>query len=128
VDRVGLPFFGTGIGTERRGTTRESLVCSSLATSEKPEKTASNGTRRDETDGRGLSDSSITVLEGRKWPVGSLFRGRRLYWEGVAGRIEQHRESRALAGLGGDGKLPAMSVEDVLDDGKPKPGAPLLAA
>src|SRR5262245_28583200 len=41
---------------------------------------------------------------------------------------EHHRESRTLAGRGRDGKFPAMAVEDVLDDGKPKPGSAFLPA
>ena len=58
----------------------------------------------------------------------ALFGGCGARRQRLAGRVKQYREDRAFAWLGGDGELATMAVEDVLDDGEPKSGTPLLAA
>src|SRR5262245_56801277 len=58
---------------------------------------------------------------------GKLF-GCRLDGKGFAGRVEEHGEGRALAGLRGDGEFATMAIEDVFDDGESKPRPPLFPA
>ena len=63
-------------------------------------------------------DNSTPSLADRSAPFGMA----------CARLVQHHREGRALAGLRGDGKLAAVPIEDVLDDGEPKTGAALLPA